>query len=267
MKPVPPSPMGERDDPVDKYDLVWCSPSTDQNGSMPIGNGEMGLNVWVEPTGDLMILVGRTASWDENERLCKVGRVRIKCTPSLVFGEFRQTLRLRQGEIEITGGPVDTPITVRVWPDANHQVAWVEAESVRQFQLELPLEIWRDKERTFLEERDSGVDECHGVQGFEGPKTSYPDAVLSGQHDRIVWYHRNPVSPWKSTLERQQLSAAVEIGTDPLLHRTFGGLIQGHGLVRVDDKTMKTAAPGHRHQVTIHTHTRCRPWTATERRC
>ena len=39
------------DDPLDKYNVVWTTPSKDCNGSMPIGNGETGLNVWVEPAG------------------------------------------------------------------------------------------------------------------------------------------------------------------------------------------------------------------------
>ncbi|MGW8258449.1 MAG: DUF5703 domain-containing protein, partial [Thermoguttaceae bacterium] len=115
------------DDPLDAYNVVWTSPSKDCNGSMPIGNGEMGLNVWVEPNGDLVFLCGRTDSWDENMRLCKIGRVRITFDPALTAGSFRQTLRLRQGEIEIQGGKEDSGITVRLWPDANHQVVLVEA--------------------------------------------------------------------------------------------------------------------------------------------
>ena len=31
------------------YNVVWDSPSKDATGSMPIGNGDIGLNVWVEP--------------------------------------------------------------------------------------------------------------------------------------------------------------------------------------------------------------------------
>jgi hypothetical protein len=34
--------------PLDKCNVVWDSPSKDHNGSMPIGNGDIGMNVWVE---------------------------------------------------------------------------------------------------------------------------------------------------------------------------------------------------------------------------
>ncbi|MFH1009179.1 MAG: DUF5703 domain-containing protein [Candidatus Latescibacterota bacterium] len=61
-------------DPLKPYNVVWHSPSKDHNGSMPIGNGEMGGNLWVEENGDLVFLVSRTDSWDEHERLCKIGQ-------------------------------------------------------------------------------------------------------------------------------------------------------------------------------------------------
>jgi len=32
-----------------RYDVVWNSPSKDQNGSMPLGNGSIGINAWIEP--------------------------------------------------------------------------------------------------------------------------------------------------------------------------------------------------------------------------
>ena len=61
------------DDPLDKYNVVWTSPSNDCHGSMPIGNGEIGLNVWVEPNGDLVLLCGRTDSWSEGMDFVQIG--------------------------------------------------------------------------------------------------------------------------------------------------------------------------------------------------
>ena len=69
-----------------RYDVVWDSPSTDASGSMPIGNGEVGLNVWVEADGDLVFYISRTDAWSECNRLLKLGRVRVKLSPN----PFRQ---------------------------------------------------------------------------------------------------------------------------------------------------------------------------------
>ena len=236
-------------DPMDEYNVVWSTPSSNQNGSMPIGNGETGLNLWVEPNGDLVFLVSRTDSWDGNERLCKLGRVRIKFMPSLACADFKQTLKLRQGEIEIVGGAGDAAVTVRVWVDANRQVARLEAHSAKDFQMQVALETWRNQKRVLP------LEEASGVNGFEGPITAYPDTVLDGQDNRIAWYHRNPVSTWKETLELQFLQPAIKTGADPLLHRTFGGVIRGKGLISVDDRTLKSATPGKRIEVSLYTET------------
>ena len=94
--------LAQDPDPLDASNVVWDSPSADAAGSMPIGNGDIGLNVWAEADGDLLFLIGKTDSWSENARLLKLGRVRVKLSPN-PFGQglpFRQTLRLRQGEIE-----------------------------------------------------------------------------------------------------------------------------------------------------------------------
>jgi len=239
-------------DPMDKYNVVWTTPSKDHNGSMPIGNGQTGLNVWVEPGGEMVFLISRTDSWDENERLCKLGRVRIGFTPSLAGKGFKQTLKLRQGEIEIVGGAGDAAITVRVRVDANRQVVHVEADSKKDFRMQASLELWRDKRRTLRRGED------HGVNGFKGPKTVHPDTLLGEQKNRIAWYHRNPVSPWKGTLELQHLQPAIKIGTDPLLHRTFGGVIQCRGLVNAGDGVLKSDKPGRNLHLFIHTHTLAR---------
>lgn len=42
---------------LSNQNVVWDSPSANAIGSMPIGNGDMGLNAWVEPSGDLLFAV------------------------------------------------------------------------------------------------------------------------------------------------------------------------------------------------------------------
>ena len=110
-------------DELDRSNVVWDSPVEDARGSMPIGNGDVGLNVWVEPSGDLLFFIGKTDAWDENMRLLKLNKVRMRFEPALdVKGDFRWELRLREGVIEIRDGQV----LARVWVDANHPVAQVD---------------------------------------------------------------------------------------------------------------------------------------------
>ena len=52
----------------DRYDVTWRTPSADANGSMPMGNGDIGLNAWVEPSGDLIFYISKTDAWGDNHR-------------------------------------------------------------------------------------------------------------------------------------------------------------------------------------------------------
>ena len=66
---------------------------------MPIGNGDLGLNVWTEQNGDLVFLIGKTDAYTENGQLVKLGRVRVHLTPNPFASAsgFQQELKLRDG--------------------------------------------------------------------------------------------------------------------------------------------------------------------------
>ena len=114
---------------LDAYNCVWTTPSEGSAGSMPLGNGDLGLNLWVEKSGDVVFYISKTDAWDAHVRLLKLGRVRITLDPNpFVEGApFQQTLKLRQGQIEITGGEGQAAVTLKVWVDANRPVVRVEA--------------------------------------------------------------------------------------------------------------------------------------------
>ncbi len=49
--------MNETDQVFSNSNVVWGTPSKNSAGSMPIGNGDIGANVWIEENGDLLLLV------------------------------------------------------------------------------------------------------------------------------------------------------------------------------------------------------------------
>ena len=59
---------------LEQYNVVWDSPSKDASGSMPLGNGDLAVNVWVEESGDLLLLIAKSDAWDENSINLKLGR-------------------------------------------------------------------------------------------------------------------------------------------------------------------------------------------------
>ena len=179
--------------PTLEVPVVWDSPSADSRGSMPIGNGDIGANVWVEPSGDLVLLLSKTDSWDEVSRLLKLGRLRIKL-PSVQ--NFRQELRTADGEIRITADG----LTARVWIDANRPVVRVEMDSTTLFTPTVVHETWRTRERLL---KGGEIRSCWGqakpyfLKDKADPEVRvYPDTVLDNQSDRIVFFHRNPTSVW-----------------------------------------------------------------------
>ena len=220
------------------YDLVWDSPSADARGSMPLGNGDLGLNVWVEPTGDLVLLLGKTDSFDEFNRLLKLGRIRLRTTPALVQPgkPFTQALRLAEGLIEI-----DSPTArLRIWVDANNPAIQIEGLSQNPLQVQTTLETWRTEARA-LGNEGPGASSCWG--NWPEKFRVNPDTIFPRQGSRLAWCHHNTESQWRRNLELTALAAEADKGADPVQHRTFGGLIEARGLASVSDTELKTPAP------------------------
>src|SRR5882672_5800809 len=142
---------------LDAYDVSWDTPGPTSSQSMPIGNGDIGLNVWVEQNGDLCFFIAKTDAWGaaaENERnnwikdggvLMKLGKVRVSLSPNpLVQGpQFSQTLRLSSSEIIVKEGADATGASVRVWVDANNPVIRVESKTAKPVSVKVTLENWR----------------------------------------------------------------------------------------------------------------------------
>ena len=222
-------------DPLDACNVVWDSPSGNSSGSMPIGNGDIGMNVWVEENGDLLLLISKTDAWDENSRILKVGRVRITLSPSpFAKGQpFRQELKLREGMIEITGGPAKAATIARVWVDANRPVIRVECDGPQPFDVTAQLEVWRTEKRPFQAQEWFS---CWHMNGVDAAAAQGYPVLRHARHrgdggDRVVWYHRNEYSVWPIGMKLQGLESVMAKMKDPLLNRTFGAAIRGKGLV------------------------------------
>jgi hypothetical protein len=243
---------GQGNDTMNKledYQVVWDSPSKDYTGSMPLGNGEIGLNAWMEENGDLCFFIGKTDSWDDNARLLKVGKVRVSLRPNPLApgAKFRQTLALRRGEIviEITGAPKAgggaSKTVLHVWADANHPVVYVTAEGSEPLTATARIELWRKEpyQLPSIEASDVLTDPSKPGWNHE-PTIVEPDTVLTNQQKRVGWYHHNKKSVGFELTLRMQGLLGYKV-SDPILHRTFGAVITAREGKRVDDLTLSTA--------------------------
>lgn len=194
---------------LDQYNVTWDTPGPTSAQSMPLGNGDIGLNVWFEKNGDLLFYISKTDAWGEPDAekddwmrqggvLMKLGAVRVSVNPNPISGgnKFKQVLKLQNGEIYAQAGEGKTALEYRIWVDANHPVIRVETKSAGKTTVSVKLENWR------------------------AGKT---DTILSGRKGSIAWYHHTPPT------------------TDAhLANLTFGAVIKGEGLLNKDDVTMQT---------------------------
>ncbi|MBS1604415.1 MAG: hypothetical protein JST42_17250 [Bacteroidetes bacterium] len=207
---------------MDLYNVVWTEPGPGPAESMPLGNGDIGLNLWVEPGGDLVFYISKTDAWGDQVEpgmdgwmkqggiLSKVGRVRVK-TGKPIDGVFRQVLRLREGEIEVQEGEV----RYRVWVDANHPVIRVEGNT----KLEVGLEVWR--------KGDSVLKKGNETVWFHrnGPTGELADICFGGcmrVDKRVVTIDvlTAPGSGWRQRL-RRQMARPVALEAARAAHREW----------------------------------------------
>ena len=235
---------------LDDVRVVWTSPSQNAHGSMPMGNGDVGINAWVEPSGDLVFYISKTDAWDENGRLCKIGRVRVKFEPALaVTNHFRQELKLKEGVIEIQAGVGRRQSKLLLWVDALAPVVRVESESDEPVTCRAEVELWRLRARPL-----GGDDDSHSGNGLAGSAfkpTVLPDVVVPAEPARVTWYHRNTRSMYGLTLGVQHLEAWKDRFPDPLLNRTFGARLTGEGWVRDGARALRAPAPAQRHRLAV----------------
>ena len=162
---------------LDRCNVTWTSPSRDSSGSMPLGNGDIGLNLWVEPDGDLLCYLSKTDAWCGTGRLLKLGRLRVSLDPNPFRAglPFRQTLRLREGEIEIVAGAEDQAVTLHIWVDSLRPVVHVQAEGANALAMQVRLEVWRSEPR---ELNGTEKDSAYGMSGSPAPLVVEADTIL-----------------------------------------------------------------------------------------
>lgn len=238
---------GLAEDGPERHHVVWDSPSVDHHGSMPLGNGDIALNAWIDPTGELHFYIGKSDSWDDNGRLVKVGKVRVKLDPAPPVTPFRQELSLVDGTMGVRYGDGST---LRVWVDANQPMIRVEADTAVESTVTAVTEMWRTGRETLasIEVSDTLTNRAKPGNQHE-PMVVEPDVVLEGIGERTGWYHHNLKSVGPA-LHAEVQGMTGYVRQDPLLHRTFGAVVTAAGGRRVDPMQLRTA-PGKRHEVDV----------------
>jgi hypothetical protein len=247
----PVSGAGHPASPWDRYDVVWESPSTNHHGSMPLGNGSVGVNAWMTPDGQLHCYLARGDAWDDYARLVKVGKVRFVFDPNPIRAAepYRQELDLQTATMEIETGSNGT-MRIQLWVDAHLPVVHLVAEGVNAFTVTAEVDLWRTNRTPSQQVEVSDVFKNHPrPKSEEATMVLEPDVLVTGLDNRIGWYHHNAKSIGPRLMAEIQ-GLADYPQPDPLLHRTFGGLVAADTAHRLDDRRLRSG-PARRHHFRV----------------
>ncbi len=237
---------------LNDYNIVWTTPGINAQGSMPLGNGDIGINAWVAQNGDLLFYVSKTDAWSENGQLLKLGLIRIVLSPNLFdSATFIQKLTLEKGEILIDYGATQ----MKLWVDANHPTIQIDIDSKQPLKGVVSFETWRKQHRQVNGAETGalyGLNEIGKDRNFIHPVFIEPDSILPKENNRIISWHHNNYSQWKKNLELQALGAYAQNNADPLLNRTFGLAIEGKGFINTSDTSLSSNKPSNHLQLNIY---------------
>lgn len=208
--------------------VIWTTQSQNSSESMPIGGGDIGLNLWVEK-GEVYIYLSRSGTFDENNTLLKLGRVKLKLSPNPFEGKsFKQELNLKDGFAKILGSNGSLNAEVKVWVDVFNPVIHLDVKSNQNITTAASYESWRFEDRI--------------TKGKENNQNSYkwaPQGIVKTSKDEIAFknnavqfYHQNkPESVFDVAIKQQGLEDRKPELFNPLKNLVFGGSMQGDNMI------------------------------------
>jgi hypothetical protein len=252
--------------PLQPYNVVWLSQSLSSAGSMPCGGGDVGLNVWTE-NNELLFYIARSGTFDENNAMLKLGRVRLQLSPNpFADGTFRQELMLNEGYVKVSGANKNLSVELRIWVDVFRPVVHVDVASSKPVALVAGYETWRYADRRLTGKANNANSYKWAPQG---EVKTYRDSLafaLGG----LQFVHRNRAdvpSIFDLTLSQQGLDSLRHRLFNPLANLTFGGLMRGENMqpsgvydgvyAHTDFRgyALRSASPRRSHHLTIALHT------------
>jgi hypothetical protein len=208
--------------------IVWTSQSKNSSESMPCGGGDIGLNVWVE-NNEIYAYLSRSGTFDENNTLLKLGRVKLKLSPNPFAGKnFRQELLLKDGYVKISGSSGKLIGEVKVWVDVFKPVIHFEVKSNQKVNTKASYQSWRFDDR-ITKGRENNQNSYKWAP--QGVIKTYKDSVTVA-NNQITFYHQNKdYTIFDVTVKQQGFEAYSDSLFNPLKGLIFGGLLYGENMI------------------------------------
>lgn len=242
------------------YNIRWTSPSKNASESMPVGGGDIGLNLWVED-GEVFLYLGKSGAFDENNTLLKLGRIRLNLAPNPFLGQtFSQELKLHEGHVVINGEGNGVKAEVLVWVDVHSPNIHIDVTADRSVALQAAYESWRFKD-LFPKKKENNANSWKWAP--PKPVVTHRDSIAV-VGDAIVFFHRNrDTTAFDIVVEQQKLQAVKDSLYNPLHQLISGGYMQGPNFVFAGERQgrymdtdfkawlLKSSKPARRHNLQV----------------
>ncbi|OWU92277.1 MULTISPECIES: DUF5703 domain-containing protein [unclassified Flavobacterium] len=209
---------------LENYNQVWNTQSSNSSESMPLGGGDVGMNVWVE-NGDLYFYFSRSGTFDEHNTLLKLGRVKVTLSPNHFAGKegFHQELKLKDGYILV--GQNGTKI--KLWVDVFKPIIHLDLDSKTSLKMTASYESWRYKNRDSKGKANNANSYKWAPQG---DIVIFKDSIAF-ENNGIKFYHRNRENTvFDVAVKQQKMESVKEQMLNPIANLTFGGFMTGDNL-------------------------------------
>lgn len=254
-------------DKIDQYNVVWTEQSKDSSESMPCGGGDIGCNVWTQD-GEVLFYISRSGTFDENNTMLKLGRVRLKLTPNPFANDFHQELKLKQGCVEISGNANGVAATVKLWVEVFRPVVHIEVSSDKPVSVNADYESWRTVDRELSKAERMSCTSFLETTPEQFKVVTHADRFEQNGSD-VLWYHRNDNGDlvFDKLVTQQHMASVRDKLWNSQKDLTFSGLMRGDGMVSggtskgscqgVDFQAWRLASksPAKEHRLNIFLHT------------
>ncbi len=219
-----------------EYDVVWTTPSHNPSESMPFGGGDIGGNIWVE-NGSIYFYLQKSGCFSDNGEYLKLGRWRVDMTPNPLDNivEFKQTLKLSDGYVNIDMVSPDMKAAFKIWVDIPTKSVHMSMEESKKLSMTISYENWRTNPYQLMES-NCGRFGAYSLEHYPGVLEKGLDKVEYAT-DGIIFYHRNS-STSKSPnimIVQQGLEDYKDCIVDRNSNLTFGGYVSGDNLVSLPE--------------------------------
>lgn len=198
---------------IQDYDFSYEGFMESAEQSLPLGNGDVGANVWLDRTGTLHLLFSKTDSWTELNRLVKTGHFSLALSPNPFAEGARFTLCLADGMLRIQAEKA----SVSLYADANAPCVRLLAEADAPLAARLEVHNYRNRPLHFSYTNAYQYSAAEVADGL----CESADRVFDVPGGVAVC-HRNEGSCYRDMLRTQDMEGFAEDRPDPLDGRIFG---------------------------------------------